>query len=185
MLMTCPDCQLEVTVDEQSADTCSCPGCGLLLYSRSRESGELLAKRGAAVELSVVDLERTRQYQDSLEEILPTPDQLPRRLGRYELVELFGEGSFAHVYRALDSELGRDVAIKIPRKQRFTSPEQISRFVEEARTAAKLEHPGIVRIYHIGWLSDDVCFIAMEHCSGGSLDNLLKVGTGISYDAHG
>lgn len=174
MLMTCPDCQLECTVDEQSADTYSCPGCGLLLYSRSGGSDALQAK--PPVELSVEDLERTRQWRASLDEILPTPDQLPRRLGRYELIELLGEGTFAHVYRAVDSELGRDVAVKIPRKHRFASHERMTRFVEEARTAAKLEHPGIVRVYDIGWLTDDVCFIAMEHCPGGSLDQLLKSG---------
>lgn len=179
MLMTCPDCQLECTVDEQSADTYSCPGCGLLLYSRSGGSDALPPK--LPVELSVEDLERTRQWQASLEEILPTPDQLPRRLGRYELIELLGEGTFAHVYRAVDSELGRDVAIKIPRKHRFSTHERMTRFVEEARIAAKLEHPGIVRVYDIGWLTDDVCFIAMEHCPGGSLDQLLKAGP-ISYE---
>lgn len=172
MLMTCPDCQLECTVDEASVDTYSCPGCGLLLYSKSGGSSALPVQ--LAGEVTADELERTRHWQASLEEILPTPEQLPRRLGRYELVELLGEGSFAQVYRASDSELQRHIAIKIPRKQRFKSSGQIARFVDEARTAAKLEHPGIVRVYDIGWLTDEACFIAMEYCVGGSLDKVLK-----------
>ena len=46
--------------------------------------------------------------------------------------------------------------------------------MEEARVCAKLEHPGIVRIYDVGWLATDVCFIAMELCSGGSMDLIAK-----------
>lgn len=174
MLMTCPDCRLECTVDEASVDTYSCPSCGLLLFSRSGQQEKLPAT--PVVEVCIEDLERTRKYEASLDEVLPTAEQLPRRLGRYELIELLGEGSFAQVYHAVDSELEREVAIKIPRKQRFTSREHMDSFLEEARTAARLEHPGIVRVYDIGWLTDDICFIAMEYCPGGSLDQLLKAG---------
>ncbi len=167
MLLTCPECQVDCTIDEQSAETANCPACGLLLYSRSGRAGPVAVKAEG-------ELERTIQWQAVVDELLPTPEELPKRLGQYELTKLLGQGSFAQVYLASDLELNREVALKIPRKSRFNSAEQLKRFLEEARLAAKLEHPGIVRVYAIGWLTKDVCFIAMELCSGGTLESWLK-----------
>ncbi len=169
MLLTCPDCQLACTVDENSVDTANCPSCGLLLYSKSGNSGP-------APEVTADFLEQTRQWQAAAENLLPSKDKLPLRLGRYELRQLLGEGSFAQVFLAFDTQLGRDVALKFPKKSRFASAEQLETFLTEARTAAKLEHPGIVRFYDVGSLSDEACFISMEYCSGGSLESLLKAG---------
>ncbi len=174
MLLTCPDCMLECTIDEESVETANCPSCGLVLYSRSGQSGRPVHVAKAEREPTADELEETRQWKASLNEVLPTPEQLPRLIGRYKLTQLLGEGSFAQVYLAFDSQLGRDVALKIPRTNRFNSAEQLARFLDEARHVAKLEHPGIVRVYDIGWLSDEACFIAMEYCPGGSLDGLLK-----------
>lgn len=178
MQLTCPDCQVECTIDEQSAVTVTCPGCGVLLYSKSGRSGPLAAQlaipSGQQAEVSEVDLEKTRQWQRSVDDVLPVPNLFPQRLGRYELRQKLGEGSFAEVYLAFDSELSREVALKIPRRNRFSSAEQLRRFLDEARTSAILEHPGIVRVYDIGWISDEVCFISMEYCSGGSLNERIK-----------
>lgn len=178
MQLTCPDCHVECTIDEQSVETVTCPACGVLLYSKSGRSGSLAAQlailAGQPAEVSEVDLEKTRQWQRSVDDVLPVPELFPQRLGRYELRKKLGEGSFAEVYLAFDSDLSRDVALKIPRRNRFSSAEQLRRFLDEARTSAILEHPGIVRVYDIGWISEEVCFISMEYCAGGSLSELIK-----------
>src|SRR5262249_36178093 len=68
----------------------------------------------------------------------------PRRIGKFELLEEVGVGSFGHVFRARDTELGRVVAIKIPRAGILAGGEDVDRFLREARSAAHLTHPGIV-----------------------------------------
>src|SRR6516225_6909218 len=79
-------------------------------------------------------------------------------LGPYEILAPLGAGGMGEVYRALDTRLGREVAIKIS-KERFTE-----RFEREARTVAALNHPNIVAIYDIG-----PDFIVMELVDGHSL----------------
>ena len=72
-----------------------------------------------------------------------------RRLGQFELVEKLGMGHFGTVWRARDSDLDRDVAIKIPRADQL-GPEHGELFLREARAAAQLKHPNIVPIYEVG-----------------------------------
>lgn len=75
---------------------------------------------------------------------------LPGKVGRYELRELIGEGGFGYVFRGYDPELRRQVAVKVARPSRTTSQERAERFLEEARRAAQLKHPGIVPVYDVG-----------------------------------
>ncbi len=104
-------------------------------------------------------------------------DDLPRSVGRYEILEELGRGSMSRVYLAYDSNLDRKVAVKVLRS---TGPVEVAeeltkRFVLEARAAGKLSHPGIVRVYdadtdpQIG-----VSYLAMEWVQGRSLQNLLE-----------
>jgi len=75
---------------------------------------------------------------------------------RYELLEKVGAGSFATVYRAKDTELGREVAIKQIHDQFLQMPEQMERYWQEAQLLAQLQHPNIITFYDIdrqrGWL---------------------------------
>lgn len=179
MLLICPECNEECTIDEGSTETVSCPGCGMLLYSNSIRSATH-ETRIAPAAASPEEIAQTGAWQPAVQDYSPTPDQLPLVQGRYKLTELLGEGGFAHVYRAFDSKLGREVALKIPRKDRFNSRESMSQFLDEARISAGLEHHGIIRVYDVDWLSSDICYISMEFCSGGSLDQLLKKGDGVT-----
>ncbi len=91
-------------------------------------------------------------------------------LGRYELGEELGEGGMATVFRARDKELRRDVAVKVLFPHLARRDEIVRRFQREARAAAGLEHPNIMRIYDVGGAEgDDPPYIVMEMIRGRSL----------------
>jgi tRNA A-37 threonylcarbamoyl transferase component Bud32 len=100
----------------------------------------------------------------------------PHRLGRFELLEEVGAGSFGHVFRARDTELERTVAIKVLRAGRLASPQEVDRFLREARSAAQLEHPGIVALYESGQAEDGTCYLVEEFVSGTTLAEHLAAG---------
>ena len=83
-------------------------------------------------------------------------------LSHYELLEPLGEGGMGMVYRAVDTRLGRPVAVKVLRGDAAFNDESRKRFVQEARAASGLNHPHIVTIYDIGQ-DEGVDFIAMEY----------------------
>jgi len=74
---------------------------------------------------------------------------LPARLGPYEVAALIGEGGMGQVYRATDTNLGRQVAIKVLPDAVVGSPERTARFEREARTLAQLNHPNVAAIYGV------------------------------------
>src|SRR6202022_382205 len=89
------------------------------------------------------------------------------KLGPYEIVALIGAGGMGEVYRARDTKLDRDVAVKVLPPD-VTSAELLRRFEQEARAASSLNHPNIVAIYDIGRV-DDIAYIAMELVEGKTL----------------
>lgn len=72
------------------------------------------------------------------------------KLGKYELLEELGRGSFGIVYRATDTVLGRDVALKILHPQLTVDADFIERFRSEARKIAAFDHPNIATVYELG-----------------------------------
>lgn len=100
-------------------------------------------------------------------------------LGRYEMREVLGEGGFGTVYRAWDGELGREVAIKVLHGNLPAKAQDARRFVQEAQTAAKLNHPDICPVYDMGEL-DGTQFIVMGLVKGKSLQEFLESGKAIS-----
>jgi len=97
------------------------------------------------------------------------------RIGRYELRKLLGQGAFGLVFGAHDTELDRDVALKILMPEHTFHPEHMKRFFQEARAAAKIEHPSIVTIHECGKVNepgtqfDGSPYIAMEMVRGESV----------------
>jgi Tol biopolymer transport system component len=100
------------------------------------------------------------------------------RLGPYQVVELLGTGGMGEVYRAHDSRLGRDVAVKILRRSP-TDPETVARFSREARAAGGLNHPHIVSVFDVG-TSDGVPYLVTEVLEGETLRARLDRGA-LSY----
>jgi serine/threonine protein kinase/formylglycine-generating enzyme required for sulfatase activity len=98
---------------------------------------------------------------------------LPERLGRFVIQRRLGQGAFGSVYLARDPELDRLVALKVPVAERFTCREDVDRFVQEARTAAQLNHPGIVTVHDVV-RQDETVFIVQEYIQGRDLGKHLK-----------
>ncbi|WP_439631890.1 protein kinase domain-containing protein [Gemmata sp.] len=91
--------------------------------------------------------------------------------GEYVVVSEIGEGGMGRVYKAIDRNLGRHVAVKVLRN---TDPFESSRFRGEAEMIALLSHPNIVQIFAIDTTPDGRPYIALEFAEGGSLDRELK-----------
>ena len=90
---------------------------------------------------------------------------------KYEIVDRIGQGGMGTVYRARDRELAREVALKVVRLPEG-SPNVAERMMREARTLARLEHPGIIPIHDVGTLLDGRVFYAMKLVRGAPLDAL-------------
>src|SRR6266436_5100608 len=97
---------------------------------------------------------------------------LGSKLGSYEVLSLLGAGGMGEVYRARDTRLGREVAIKVLPAKRMADENRRRRFVQEARAASALSHPNIVTIHEIE-SADGNDFIVMEYVPGKPLDALI------------
>ena len=101
------------------------------------------------------------------------------RIGKYELGRKLGQGGFGLVFVARDTGLDRDVALKFLHPEHTASAEILRRFLQEARSAAKIAHPGIVTVFECGQVTgsasaDGVAYIAMELLHGESLSDRLQ-----------
>jgi serine/threonine protein kinase len=95
------------------------------------------------------------------------------KLGPYEIVSLLGVGGMGEVYRARDTTLGRDVAVKILHSNNLQDPDRLRRFRQEAQAAAALAHPNILAIYFVGE-HEGVPFLVSELLEGESLRERLR-----------
>ena len=98
-----------------------------------------------------------------------------RRIGSYEILSVLGRGGMGEVYRARDTKLGRDVAIKVVADAFLSDPERLARFEREARVLATLNHPHIGAIY--GWEeTEGVRGLVLELVEGATLAERLASG---------
>ena len=93
---------------------------------------------------------------------------------RYDVVRPLGSGGMGEVYLARDRVLGRDVALKVLRKQYAGDDEFAERFKREAMSAASLSHPNIVQVYDRGETEEGASYIAMEYVPGGTLKERIS-----------
>ena len=170
MLIVCPNCS-ESCVVEDDIDTTTCPVCGntVVIHPVTAEFHEDDASASEPTRIaSPSDTDRT---SISLGESC----QFPLQIGRYSILSKLGEGGFCQVYLAEDSKLHRKVALKIPKKQ-ILAGSTLQQFLDEARIAAKLRHPGIVTIFDVGEFPGGVHYISMEHVSGSTLAKRISQG---------
>jgi serine/threonine protein kinase len=100
-------------------------------------------------------------------------DLIGKRLGQYQILEEIGRGGMAVVYKAYQPSLDRYVAVKVLLPQLSQDPELLQRFNREARSAAMLQHPSIIRVYDVGQ-EKGVHYLVMDYLSGPSLAVRLK-----------
>ena len=93
--------------------------------------------------------------------------------GRYELLQLLGQGGMGAVYKASDREVGRLVALKVIRPEMASDPEVLGRFKQELLLSSKVTHRNVIRIYDLGE-AQGIRFITMEFLEGETLSQLLK-----------
>jgi serine/threonine protein kinase len=135
-----------------------------------------LHHEGESIRISI-DTTGNRHPSDPDAQPLNETVSLPRitltDIGRYQIRGLLGRGGFGEVYRAFDTELHREVALKLLRRDRAAPPTVNAALLDEARKVAALNHPGIVRVYDVGTHEGHV-YIVSEFASRGTLGDLLR-----------
>lgn len=100
-------------------------------------------------------------------------DDIGQQIGRFRILSLLGSGGFATVYRAEDTQLRREVALKILNRQVASNPEFVRRFEAEAQAAARLDHPNIVTIHEVGQTEDGRPFLVLTLLPGVPLTQVI------------
>jgi serine/threonine-protein kinase len=110
---------------------------------------------------------------------MPTPDD---RHGRYQLVGEIARGGMGAVLKGRDTDLGRDLAVKVLLEAHRARPEMVRRFVDEAQIGGQLQHPGIVPVYELGTFGDRRPYFTMKLVRGRTLASLLAGREGLADD---
>ncbi|MBI4614150.1 MAG: SUMF1/EgtB/PvdO family nonheme iron enzyme [Planctomycetes bacterium] len=169
--MVCGECGKSYNVAHyKEGRDLRCRDCGGPLERPVKPDTMDLAQLAPAEALERTDLEATRPLD-------PTAAELPRVdgkqvLGNYEIDEKIGVGAMGVVYRARHRKLGRLVALKVLRASEENSKSQVKRFEREGLLIARLDHPGIVRIYDWG-CENGVYYCAMDFLEGETIDKVL------------
>ena len=138
--------------------------------SALRQEVELLLEGGESAEAFLL----SKAMNEAVKRLSDEGSLVGRALGRYQVLSILGSGGMGEVYRARDSELGREVAIKVLPAS-FNSGSDRLRFEREARSASALNHPNILTIYEIAQ-ADEHRFIASEFVDGETLRERLTKG---------
>ena len=140
---------------------------------RAGEEPRPMEYQGRFPELPATWVDGARKAVDAM----PEPaTNAPSRLGRFEFLEKVGQGAFGEVWRALDTELHRFVAVKLPRAGFLDEAGARERFEREARAAAQLRHPGIVSVHEVARRPDCSPALVADFIEGLTLRDLLRAG---------
>ena len=105
---------------------------------------------------------------------MTSPRTGPKKVGKYEILEVIGRGGMGVVYKATDPEIGRLVGIKMMTSAIINDPDLLKRFYREAQASGRLQHPNIITIYDLG-VHDGTPYLVMEFLEGENLDLTIKV----------
>ena len=96
-----------------------------------------------------------------------------KKIGKYDVLDVLGQGGMGIVYKAVDPAIGRKVAIKMMTGGFAENPDLLKRFQREAQSAGALQHPNIVIIYELGTHENGNPYMAMEFIDGESLESMI------------
>jgi WD40 repeat protein/DNA-binding SARP family transcriptional activator len=151
----------------------------LALYRSGRQADALAAyQRLRAVLAQELGIDPSRELQELHQKVLRQDGSLELRgeeLRGYRLIEKLGDGAFGVVYRAIQPQVEREVAVKSIHAEFANQPDFVRRFEREAQLVARLEHPRIVPLYDY-WREPDAAYLIMRFLRGGSLEDLLDDG---------
>ncbi|MGZ0163000.1 MAG: serine/threonine-protein kinase [Planctomycetales bacterium] len=160
-LRTCPECGTTIT---ETSEAELCPGCLLKMATND----------------SVVDpdFEQTQITPKKKKQRFEAPeaDEMNALFPNLEILELIGRGGMGAVYKARHPDLDRFVAVKILPREIQGDPGFGDRFLREARTLAKLNHPNIVAVYDFGQI-DELSYFVMEFVDGVTLRDTIAAGS--------
>ncbi len=103
-----------------------------------------------------------------------TSKLVPQGRGNYQLLGEIARGGMGVILKGHDTDLGRDVAVKVLAKELALNPAVVQRFIEEAQIGGQLQHPGIVPVYELGLMADDCPYFTMKLVKGRTLAALLQ-----------
>lgn len=143
MEVQCPNCQIPIALaDEPAVSDVACVSCGSTIEIANYST---IAWSGPA----------------------------NKRIGKFEILGKIGHGGFGTVFKARDTELDRIVAIKVPRAGNIgPGPEELDRFLREARAVAQLRHPLIITIHEVG-VDNEVPYLVCDYLEGVTLADQL------------
>jgi serine/threonine protein kinase len=137
------------------------------------ELARLIASGGSALaRYSSVAAPSPSRSSSRVQRSAKTPEQLPEQFGRYRIIKRLGQGGMGSVYLAQDTHLERPVALKVPDFGNHEDPEARRRFLEEARTAATLDHPYLCPVHDAGEIEGQL-YLTMAYIEGQSLAVLI------------
>ncbi len=177
----CPVCREPLSLETRLAgQTVRCPNCSEVFHAAEyrRFASNDDKRLSAALPVSSEDESAEAHSKETMagtgtSGTVAMPNQTGlRRLGRFELKRLLGQGEFGRVYLAFDPELEREVALKV---LTFGSGQRkrVQRFLTEAKAAARLRHPNIVPTFESGQ-ADGRYYIASEYIEGETLSKEMK-----------
>ncbi len=150
------------TISPDRVYTVRCPHCGNLLKVVAQNQTEVTCGScGSAVSVDPDGTRTDRQVR------------LPKFISHFKILSVIGQGAFGTAYKAEDTRLGRNVAIKVPRAGSFATPNDEFRFVREARNAAQLRHPNIVQVHEIA-NDNGMPFLVSDLIEGITLSDLIS-----------
>lgn len=175
-----PDNRSQTACATQSADRKECGGETSSIASRS----SLHASPGDTIEQSPqIRLRDPSSAGDRSDLPQGSAGILERTAdGRYELLGEIARGGMGAILKGRDTELGRELAVKVLLDSHRSKPAVIQRFIEEAQIAGQLQHPGIAPIYELGELDDHRPFFSMKLVRGETLSVLLARRTTVADD---
>jgi len=125
--------------------SCTNPNCDAVYSVDEAKLGKTLACKKCGKEFTLSTEKPTVDDQASLEthgdeQVKPDPNKKVKKIGRFEIIEKIGQGAFGEVYRAHDSVLDREVALKVPHRSSLQNERAKARFLREPKAAARLQH---------------------------------------------